>query len=60
MKTQKRNNVGRRHEKRQNEGKKIRITTEEQAFYDAITKPKKIKRFYNDEVIKRIQELTKD
>ena len=44
----------------QNEGEKLGLTTEEQAFYDAITKPEGIKDFYNnEELIKMTHELTR-
>lgn len=44
----------------QNKGEKLGLTTEEQAFYDAITKPEGIKDFYNnEELIKMTHELTR-
>lgn len=44
----------------QDNGKKLGLTTEEQAFYDAITKPERIKDFYkNEELITMTQELTR-
>lgn len=40
-------------------GKKLGLTQEELAFYDALTKPEHIKDFYkNDELIKLTRELT--
>ena len=42
-----------------NEGKKLGLTQEELAFYDALTKPENIKDFYqNDELIALTRELT--
>ena len=43
----------------QNEGNKLGLTNDELAFYDALTKPRAIKDFYeNDELIKLTKELT--
>lgn len=44
----------------QNEGNELGLTNEELAFYDALTKPRAIKDFYeNDELIALTKELTK-
>ena len=41
------------------EGAKLGLTEEEQAFYDALTKPEHIKDFYeNDELVAMTRELT--
>ena len=41
------------------EGKALGLSAEEQAFYDALTKPQAIKDFYgNDELVRMTQELT--
>lgn len=43
----------------QNEGNELGLTNDELAFYDALTKPRAIKDFYeNDELIKLTKELT--
>ena len=43
----------------QNEGNDLGLTNEELAFYDALTKPRAIKDFYeNDELIALTKELT--
>lgn len=43
----------------QNEGNELGLTNDELAFYDALTKPRVIKDFYeNDELIKLTKELT--
>ncbi|MDD3977723.1 MAG: DUF3387 domain-containing protein, partial [Methanomicrobium sp.] len=42
----------------QKEGEKLGLTTEEMAFYDALTKPETVKDFYeNEELIKITKEL---
>ena len=46
-------------QKLKQEGVKLGLTEEEQAFYDALTKPENIKDFYkNDELIAMTRELT--
>ncbi|WP_304125495.1 type I restriction endonuclease subunit R [Methanosphaera cuniculi] len=51
--------IGNKIKQEKTKGKKLGLTPEEQAFYDAITKPKGIKDFYNnEELIKMTQELT--
>ena len=43
----------------QKEGEKLGLTTEEMAFYDALTKPQTVKEFYEDEnLIALTRELT--
>ena len=43
----------------QEQGKKLGLTQEEMAFYDAITKPENIKDFYeNDQLVAMTRELT--
>ncbi|MDD4300811.1 MAG: type I restriction endonuclease subunit R, partial [Methanomicrobium sp.] len=43
----------------QKEGEKLGLTTEEMAFYDALTKPEAVRDFYeNEELIKITKELT--
>ena len=52
-------NLARQIQSAKDEGEKLKLTTEELAFYDALTKPQAIKDFYsNEELVAITKELT--